>query len=36
MGTGQRRHRPLIEVLHVRECPRYAGALALVARSAGT
>jgi hypothetical protein len=32
MGTGQQGHRPLIEVLYVRDCPNYAGALALVER----
>jgi hypothetical protein len=32
MGTGQPQHRPLIEVLYVRDCPHYAGALALVER----
>jgi hypothetical protein len=32
MVTGQREHRPLIEVLYVRDCPNYAGALALVER----
>jgi hypothetical protein len=32
MGTGQPGHRPLVEVLYVRDCPNYAGALALVDR----
>jgi len=32
MVAGQQRHRPLIEVLYVRDCPNYAGALALVER----
>jgi hypothetical protein len=32
MAAGQQRHRPLIEVLYVRDCPNYAGALALVER----
>jgi hypothetical protein len=32
MVTRQPRHRPLIEVLYVRDCPHYAGALALVER----
>jgi len=32
MGTGQPEHRPLVEVLYVRDCPNYAGALALVDR----
>jgi hypothetical protein len=32
MVAGQPRHRPLIEVLYVRDCPNYAGALALVQR----
>jgi hypothetical protein len=32
MVTRQLRRRPLIEVLYVRDCPHYAGALALVER----
>jgi hypothetical protein len=32
MVTRQPEHRPLIEVLYVRDCPHYAGALALVER----
>jgi hypothetical protein len=32
MGTGQPEHRPLVEVLYVRDCPHYVGALALVER----
>jgi hypothetical protein len=32
MVPGQPEHRPLIEVLYVRDCPNYAGALALVER----
>jgi hypothetical protein len=32
MVTRQQGHRPLIEVLYVRDCPHYAGALALVER----
>jgi hypothetical protein len=32
MVTRQQEHRPLIEVLYVRDCPNYAGALALVER----
>jgi hypothetical protein len=32
MVTRQQGHRPLIEVLHVRDCPHHAGALALVER----
>jgi hypothetical protein len=35
MGTGQPGHRPLVEVLYVRDCPNYAGALALVDRVRG-
>jgi hypothetical protein len=35
MGTGQPDHRPLVEVLYVRDCPNYAGALALVERVLG-
>jgi hypothetical protein len=35
MGTGQPGHRPLVEVLYVRGCPHYAGALALVERVLG-
>jgi len=32
MVTRQPGHRPLVEVLYVRDCPHYAGALALVER----
>jgi hypothetical protein len=32
MVARQPRYRPLIEVLYVRDCPNYAGALALVQR----
>jgi hypothetical protein len=32
MVTRQPGHRPLVEVLHVGDCPHYAGALALVER----
>jgi hypothetical protein len=32
MGTRQPGHRPLVEVLYVRDCPHYAGALVLVER----
>ena len=32
MGAGKQGSRPLIEVLYVRDCPNYAGALALVER----
>jgi hypothetical protein len=32
MVTSQPRHRPLIEVLYVRDCPHYAAALAIVER----
>jgi hypothetical protein len=32
MRTGQVGHRPLIEVLHVQDCPNYPGTLALVQR----
>jgi hypothetical protein len=35
VATRQPAHRPLIEVLYVRECPHYAGALALVERIRG-
>jgi 8-oxo-dGTP pyrophosphatase MutT (NUDIX family) len=35
MVTGQPGHRPLIEVLYVRECPHYAGTLAMVERLRG-
>jgi hypothetical protein len=35
MGTGQPGHRPLVEVFYVRDCPHYAGALALVERVLG-
>ena len=32
MGAGKQGRRPLIEVLYTRDCPNYAGALALVER----
>jgi hypothetical protein len=32
MATAQIRHRPVIEVLHVQDCPNYPQALALVQR----
>ena len=32
MVPGKQEHRPLIEVLYVRDCPNYAGAIALVKR----
>jgi hypothetical protein len=32
MTTDRLAHRPVIEVLHVRDCPNYQGALALVKR----
>jgi hypothetical protein len=35
MVPSQPGHRPLIEVLHVRDCPHYAAALALVERLCG-
>ena len=35
MATSQPRHRPLIEVLYVRDCPHYAATLALVERLRG-
>jgi hypothetical protein len=35
MAAGQHGHRPLIEVLYVRDCPNYAAAVALVERVCG-
>jgi hypothetical protein len=35
MVTRQQEHRPLIEVLYVRDCPNYAGALAMAERVCG-
>jgi hypothetical protein len=35
MVTGHQEHRPLIEVLYVRDCPHYTAALALVERIRG-
>jgi hypothetical protein len=35
MVPMQQKHRPLVEVLYVRDCPNYAGALALVERVCG-
>jgi hypothetical protein len=32
MGAGKQGRRPLIEMLYTRDCPNYAGALALVER----